>query len=138
MKRFYQKQSKAVKSALTVALILLVAALNVLLPFLSQKALFYPDLTPESLYTVTDAMYEICGKISSPVTITFCDEPDRLLENSAMRYVYILAQKVASRNENIKVKTVDIEKNPTAVYDYRYDRSSDHSHRRTPRVPRRA
>ena len=49
MKRFYQKQSKAVKSAFTVALILLVAALNVLLPFLSQKALFYPDLTPESL-----------------------------------------------------------------------------------------
>ena len=119
MKRFYQKQSKAVKSAFTVALILLVAALNVLLPFLSQKALFYPDLTPESLYTVTDAMYEVCDKISTPVTITFCDEPDRLLENSAMRYVYILAQKVASRNENITVKTVDIEKNPTAVYDYR-------------------
>ena len=119
MKRFYQKQSKAVKSAFTVALILLVAALNVLLPFLSQKALFYPDLTPESLYTVTDAMYEVCDKISTPVTITFCNEPDRLLEDSAMRYVYILAQKVASRNENIKVKTVDIEKNPTAVYDYR-------------------
>ena len=119
MKFSYKTKSKAVKATLTVALILLLVALNILLPFLSQKGLFYPDLTPESLYSVTDAMYEVCDKITAPVTITFCDEPDKLLGNSAMRYVYILAQKVAKRNENIEVKTVDIEKNPTAVYDYR-------------------
>lgn len=119
LKARYAKQKKATKAAITALLVLLVVALNILLPFLSQRALFYPDLTPESLYTVTDEMYAVCDTIQTDVTVTFCQEPDRLLENAAMRYVYILAQKVAKRNPHIKVVTVDIKKNPTAVYDYR-------------------
>ena len=103
MKFSYKTKSKAVKATLTVALILLLVALNILLPFLSQKGLFYPDLTPESLYSITDAMYKVCDKITAPVTITFCDEKDAWMASNAQMEVLKTALDLSTEFSNIKV-----------------------------------
>ena len=112
-------RSKAGRATLVSLVAALVLLSNLLLLTLSTKGVFYPDLTPEALYTVTPALHEVCEKLSGEITITFCNDPDKLLENTASRYVYILAQMLAKRHDHIRVETVNIRKNPTAVYPYR-------------------
>ena len=117
LKAFFE--NKIGSTVLVVAVSLLIVAANLLLCLGTVNRAFYPDLTPEALYTVTPALHEICDKLSGEIKITFCDDPDKLLENTASRYVYILAQQLAKRHDQITLETVNIHKNPTAIYPYR-------------------
>lgn len=103
----------------TVLLVLCLLGLSVLLAFAGRRAAFYPDLTPEGLYTTSDEMYALCDRLQGDITITFCDEPDRLLGNEALRYIYVLATQIERRCSRITVETVDIQRDPTAVYRFR-------------------
>jgi len=102
-----------------VLMVLCLLALCLLLSFAERKAAFYPDLTPEGLYTTSDEMYALCDRLQGEITITFCDAPDRLLGNEALRYVYVLATQIARYCDRITVETVDIRRDPTAVYRFR-------------------
>ena len=104
---------------LSVLAVLLVLAICLGLAVLLQAAVVYPDLTPEGLYTPSDEMYALCDRLQGDITVTFCDAPDRLLGNEALRYVYILARQLERYTSRITVKAVDITRNPTAVYQYR-------------------
>ncbi len=122
------KQSKtaARRSALrrymtpiSVAVIVLLLLVNLGLAAILQYKSLYVDLTPEGLYTLSDEMIRECDKIESEITITFCNDPDRLLASYETRYVYILATELANRYDNIDVETYNLTLNPTALDRFR-------------------
>lgn len=107
---------------LTPAIILLAALLLVLsvgLAGLVSSRSLWIDLTPEGLYSLSDLMVEECGKIEKDITITFCDDPDRLMDDYMTRYVYVMAKELERRFDNISVRTCNVALNPTAVDRYR-------------------
>ena len=79
----------------------------------------YIDSTPEGLYTLTDAFLTEVGDIKDEITITFCADPDVLLNNYTTRYVYIMAREIEKAMPNVTVKTHNVAKNPTAVQEFR-------------------
>ena len=79
----------------------------------------YIDATPEGLYTLTDAFLGEVGDIEDEITITFCADPDVLLNNYTTRYVYIMAREIEKAMPNVTVETHNIERNPTAVQQFR-------------------
>lgn len=110
---------KAVTAAVTVFVIVAVIAINLILMGLQRENNFFVDLTTEQLYTMTDAMSEEMDKVTGNVVITFCDDVDRLLENDEMRPLYILAKNLEKEKDNIKVKTLSLERDPNAVDAYK-------------------
>ena len=112
---------------LTPAVILLVALLLVLsvgLAGLVSARSLWLDLTPEGLYTLSDLMVEECKKITKDIKITFCDDPDHLMNDYQARYVYVMAKELEQRFDNITVETCNVTLNPTAVDRYRAVSSS--------------
>ena len=112
---------------LTPAVIVLAALLVVLsvgLAGLVSSRSLWLDLTPEELYSLSDLMIEECSKIERDITITFCDDPDHLMNNFMTRYVYVMAKELEQRFDNITVKTCNVTLNPTAVDRYRAVSSS--------------
>ncbi len=119
MRTFFKKHRTLCLTTLTAAVIVLVVGLNILFPFLMQSKGTYPDMTPEGLYTLTDKMKETCGKLKGEITITFCDEPDRLLATYNTRYPYVMAIQLQDQFDNIHVEAVNLLNNPTAVNQYK-------------------
>ena len=112
---------------LTPAVIVLAALLLVLslgLAGLVSARSLWLDLTPEGLYSLSDLMIEECKKIKKDVKITFCDDPDHLMDNYQSRYVYVMAKELEQYFDNITVETVNVTLNPTAVDRYRVVSSS--------------
>ncbi len=116
MKQFIKQHRRLCWNVLIVTVVVLLLGLNILMPFLMQENGDYIDLTPEGLYTLTDVMEKTCEElIQGEVTITFCDDPDRLLSFFETRYIYIMALKLADKFDHIHVETVNLIQNPTAV-----------------------
>ena len=115
LRTFFTRHRRVCMATLTICLVLVLLGLNILFPYLTQKNASYVDLTPEGLYTLTDAMKETCGKLQGDITVTFCAEPDELLGNYQLRYVYIMAMQLANLFDSITVECYDILDNPTAV-----------------------
>ena len=106
--------------AVTALILLAALAANLLLTFFLQKNHVQIDLTREPLYTMSAPFAkEIKEKVKEDVTITFCADPDVLMENEVTRVVYYMAVDMALLNDKIKVKTVDIERNPGEVQQYK-------------------
>lgn len=103
---------------LTGILVLAVLAVNIWFNSFSIDRSVFADMTSEGLYTLSDEMREEASSISSDVTITFCADPDVLLGNYDTRYVYRMALQLSHLNEHIKVRTVNVQMNPTAVQEY--------------------
>lgn len=80
---------------------------------------FFLDLTPEEMYTLSDAAREELDGIDRDVTITFCAAPDALLSDETMRYVYTTALAMRDRNAHISVRTVDLVQDPGGVQEYK-------------------
>ncbi|MFA5562362.1 MAG: Gldg family protein [Eubacteriales bacterium] len=97
----------------------LVAAANVSAALLVQSRGLYVDLTSEGLYTLSPEMTALFDQIEEDVTITFCDDPDRLMAGTGTRYVYVMARALAKRYDNIHLVTVNTVRNPTAIAKYR-------------------
>ena len=112
---------------LTPAVILLAALLLVLsvgLAGLVSARSLWLDLTPEGLYSLSDAMVKQCEKIDRDIKITFCNDPDYLMGDFQTRYVYVMAKELEQRFDNITVETCNVNLNPTAVDRYRVVSSS--------------
>ncbi len=115
MKQFLKKHRRLWLSTVTVLSVVVLLGLAVLFPYIMQENGMYLDATPEDLYTLTDKMVETCLALKGKITITFCDDPDRLLANHEARYVYIMAKQIEKKCDNITVETVSLVNNPTAV-----------------------
>lgn len=111
----------------TLTALLLAAALvgNLLLTYFLQKNHVQTDLTREGLYTMSAPFEKEIRAIKGDVTITFCADPDVLMQNEATRAVYYMACDMALVNPCIKVKTVDVVRNPGAVQQYKTTSASE-------------
>ena len=109
-------------SAVTAVAVVLILALNLLLTYVGGQNLIFADMTTEQLYTVSPEMKEHTSFIeglAGDVNITFCTDPDMLTMTSSTRAPYFLALGLAKLYDNVKVKTVNVEYNPTAVLKYK-------------------
>lgn len=119
---------KTLFALLTVGYILLALLLNLGMSYLGLYRSLYVDLTPEGLYTLSDAMLKETAFLSDlkeedgsarKLRVIFCREPDRLIESTTLRTVYFMALSLHLVYPNIEVETVNITENPTAVSMYK-------------------
>lgn len=113
------KKRNAVTLALALALAAVLLAVNLLLPFLSHRANFYPDLTPEGLYTMSDALVAELSYLDEDVEIIFCADPDYLFSAEETRLPYVTCKKLAAENEHITVKHINLSRDPSAADAYK-------------------
>lgn len=112
---------------ITIAVIAVLFGLNLLLSVLGLNRSVYVDLTPEGLYSVTDRMAEECSFIDDldekdpekKVEIIFCNDPDRLMDSTITRVTYFMALKLDKMFDNLEVKEINVNFNPTAVSKYK-------------------
>lgn len=129
-KKFRYGSSSAL---ITVSVIAVVVLINIIFTSLANKFLWYLDMTPEELYTVSDECFALLdetfkkvnedrradGHEDVKVIITFCDEPDNIEENETLRLVYNTALELEKEYpETIEVRWYDIIRNPSAVQQY--------------------
>ena len=115
-------------SAITVAVIILLIFLNL---FVTNFAIFgnaYIDMTPEGLYTLRPVMVDACRDIflnedgtpkEQEIKMIFCNDRDKLIENTITRVVYYMAVALADEYSNFKVECVNVKYNPTKVSMYK-------------------
>ena len=111
-------------AVITLAVILLLLCVNFVLSFFGMRKNFYVDLTPEGLYTLSDAMMAECsflGELTEDeeVTITFCNDPDYLIDETVTRVTYFMALELQQRFKNVKVVAKSVINNPTFVAKYK-------------------
>ncbi len=126
-KHLFKGKSARTKTftVITVGIILAVLALNYLLTFLVGKNAFYIDLTPETLYTLSDEMKKECEFIDgledgeNELKIIFCTDPDSLVNSTVTRVPYFMALQMQREYKNLTVETVNVSYNPTALAKYK-------------------
>lgn len=126
----YGARSVALIALVLVAVILLNAGMTVL----CRKLLLYSDMTADELYTVTEATVNRLtetfdqvnadrlakGQEAVSVDIIFCADPDMIMANGQMRYVYYTALNLQKQfPDTIHVSAVNVWENPSAVDAYR-------------------
>ena len=115
-------------TVITVAVIVLLLALNLFLNYFSIFDNGYIDMTPEGLYTLRDVMVEECSYMfvnedgtlkEQGIKVTFCSDPDYLLSNTITRAVYYTAVAMSKEFPNFEVECVNVNINPMAVAQYK-------------------
>ncbi len=115
-------------TALTAVGIVLLLCVNMLFTYLSGQNQLFLDLTPEGFYTMTDNMLASCDSIlgatdeegqKKQIQITFCADPDYLTSSLDLRPSYFMALQLRNRFDNVRVETVNLSINPTAVDKYK-------------------
>ncbi len=118
-----RSKRSTVFTVITAVGIVLLLALNMLLTYLGQKNTVFIDMTNEGFYTLTDRMKEECElvdkELERPVEITFCADPDTLMDDQVTRLIYVMAQKMSNKYKNINLKTVNVTNDPTSVAMYK-------------------
>ena len=128
MKILKGKSKRAIVfSIITIALIIVLLSVNVLATYYGGLTNAYLDLTPEGIYTLTAKMKEECsfvdelGKTDGEkcVKITFCADPDLLVESQLTRPTYYMALELQKKFDNIEVETISLIANPNALAKYK-------------------
>ncbi len=108
----------SISVAFTAAFIAAIIMVNVLFSAFASKYLWYIDMTPETLYTLSDECVELLKDIKSPVKIIFCDDPDVLEKTDNTRLVYNTARQLEEKLDYITVETINVIKDRSAVTQY--------------------
>lgn len=135
----------SVSLALTVVIIAAVILLNVIFTALSEKFVWYIDMTSEEIYTLTDEAKELLdeafyekdadGNVNKDlprtfvnektgttrdveVTFIFCTLEDEMEANTTQRYVLYTVKEMMKEYDQVNVKFVDFYTNPSAVSHY--------------------
>lgn len=113
---------------ITAAVMIILIVANFLMTYFGLYENAYIDLTPEELYTVSDAMKKEISFIDDElgkkdgdktVKVTFCTDPDYLTSGFSTRPTYFMALSLANIFSNFEVETVNVKNNPTALAKYR-------------------
>ena len=110
---------------ITAVVIAAVVLFNVGFTALSRASLWYFDMTKEQVFTLSDETKEMLSEVRSDVNIYFTREEDDLMKgsggtNDQMKFIYKTAKELEKEFSNIKVKCVDIVKDP-AFFEYYYN-----------------
>ncbi len=108
----------SVSVTLTCLFIAAIIIFNVIFSALAEKFMWYIDMTSEELYTVSDATWDALADVDKDVRILFCSDPDTLEGTEMLRIVYNTALQFQERMPNIKVETINIINNRSAVQKY--------------------
>lgn len=145
MKRGFSGRLKrqTVTVALSAAVIAAVILLNLIASLLCSNNRWFLDMTAghynatrradyQGMYTLTDQAENLLGMTIDQanatreegdevtVDIIFCADPDLLCRNTYMRYIYYTALAMQKAfPDTIKVETIDVWENPSAVNAYR-------------------
>ena len=98
-------------TAITVFTVALVVLANVIFTALSEKYLWYADMTEKEVYSLSDATKKYMEEITSPVNIYFAAQPDEISEGTYSeytKYVYRTAQLLAHEFDKINVECHDV------------------------------
>ena len=111
-------------SVITVIGIVLIFALNLIITHVGREKTLLVDTSYEGLYTLTDLMKDECAFVDEldgdeKVKITFCADPDTLIESDISRVVYFMSLQLEKQFDRIEVDTVNVTYNPTAVSKYK-------------------
>ena len=103
--------------------VVLMLALNLLLTYFGLNKTVFLDMTPEGLYTATARLAEelefVDEKLTEPVKITFCADPDTLMKDEISRLTYVMALKLDNKFDNVEVTAENIIYKPTLVDKYK-------------------
>lgn len=123
MKLLHTKKFRygSVSLALTIVIIAAVILLNAVFTALSEKFLWYVDMTAEEIYTLSDEAKELLDSVDPDrnVTIIFCMPKDELEAEQTLRYPLYTVLEMVQAYKNISVKYVDCLTNPSAVAQYK-------------------
>ncbi|MBQ3063708.1 MAG: GldG family protein [Clostridia bacterium] len=106
--------------ALTVVIIAAVILINAIFTALTEKYLWYIDMTPEPRFTLSDEAKGFLDQMNTDkeVRIILCDERYAWEADSLMLEVFKTAKDIEGHCKNVKVEYVDIYTNPSAVNPY--------------------
>ena len=114
---------------ITVACIVIILVLNLLLSYFGQQKTVFFDMTPEGLYSLSDAMVDECDDMfenirangtGEKIKVIFCTDPDYLISSQKSRLIYFMALKLEKKYSDVfEVETVNVRMNPTAVAEYK-------------------
>lgn len=117
------------RGLLTLGLVLLLVAvllaLNLLFPFLALRNTSVIDLTPEGMYTMTDALRQELSDLPEDVEIIFCTDPDYLMASDTTRYPYVTCKKLAADNPRISLSHINVLTDPNAADDFKSTQVSE-------------
>ncbi len=118
--------------AITAGVLAGVVLINLLVGLLFSGKLWHIDLTSEGMYTLKEETVHVLDKTLTDVNagraeddpvevdIIFCADPDMLIGNERMRYVYYTALEMQKEfPDSIRVSTRDVWSNPSSVDAYR-------------------
>ncbi len=107
----------SVATAFTIAFVAIVVVFNIIFTALSQKYMWYIDMTEEKTFTLSEEAKDIMSDIKNEVNIYFASEPDVLMNTGDTafytRYVYTTALQLADEFDNVHVDCVDVLKHPS-------------------------
>lgn len=113
--------------ALTVVVIAAVILINAIFTALTDKYLWYIDMTPEPIFTLSDEAKSFLDQMdqTKQVRIIFCDEADAWEADKLTLEVLKTARDIQKFYANVSVEYVDIYTNPSAVNGYRETSGKD-------------
>lgn len=112
----------SVSVALVIVIIAAVILVNAIFTALARKNLWYIDMTPDEMYTLSDGAKKLLAaefKTDREVLVTFCAEKDVLEASTEQRLALHTILDIAAIYSNVKVRFVDIVSNPSAVAEYK-------------------
>jgi len=133
--KFKRTLGYGARSVVLIALVLVaVLLLNVGMTVLCRRLLLYSDMTGDKLYSITDvtvsrladtfdrvnADRRASGQEDVVVDVIFCADPDMVVANERMRYIYYTALNLQKAfPDTIRVSAVNVWEDPSAVDAYR-------------------
>ncbi len=105
-------QYGSVSVIFTVLFIAVVIMLNAVFSVMSDRFNWYADMTKEAVFTLSDRSKEYVADIGADIEIIFAEEPDLLIADNDMRYVYNTAKQLEEAVDGVSVKCVNVVKNP--------------------------
>lgn len=102
----------AVAAAFTAFFIAVIIVLNGIFSVLANKFGWYIDMTSEAVFTLSEEAKGYIEDVTVDVNVYFAAEPDELMADYDMRYIYNTAKQLESEFSNIRVSCHDVIKHP--------------------------
>ena len=108
-KKFRYRSTTLLFCVLFIAVVVL---FNAVFTALAYRFGWYVDMTNEAVFTLSDGSKEYVAGIKKDIDIYFASDPDVLMADGDMRYVYSTARQLEEAIDGVKIKCVNVVKNP--------------------------
>ncbi len=95
-------------AALTAAVVAVVIIINILFGVLANRFRWYPDMTKEDVYGVSDASIQAIQTVPARFEIIFCAAADQVAGNSLGNYVQECAKNYENKLDNLSLRYLNV------------------------------